>query len=158
MKKTVYISGSITDPQSGQPRDGWQKDFLEAEARLREIGFYVMNPVDIAKEVEDAFKWRFGQFGGPCNGLGEPCNPTRTDYIMACLQHMKMAHDAGMLHGVYVIGKDTVAEHSIGVSMELHMATLLGIPIYGDDLEHVTFSPKTDIKIQDAEITELLKE
>ena len=39
MKKTVYISGSITDPQSGKPRDGWQKNFLEAEARLREIGF-----------------------------------------------------------------------------------------------------------------------
>lgn len=27
MKKTVYISGSITNPATGQPRDGWQKDF-----------------------------------------------------------------------------------------------------------------------------------
>ena len=52
MKKTVYISGSITDPQTNQPRDGWQKDFLEAEVKLMAMGFYVMNPVDIAKEIE----------------------------------------------------------------------------------------------------------
>lgn len=158
MKKTVYISGSITNPATGQPRDGWQKDFLEAEAKLRGMGFNVINPVDIAQEVNDAFKWRFGHFGGPMNGFGEPCRPTRTDYIMACLQRMKMAHEADMFHGVYVIGKDNEARQSIGVSMELHMATLLGIPIYGDDLESTTFIPYCDITIQEGSITELLKE
>lgn len=158
MKKTVYISGSITDQQSGQPRDGWQRDFLKAEAKLREMGFRVINPIDISQEVDDAFKWRFRQFGGPCNGFGEPCGPTRTDYIMACLQRMKIAHDADMLHGVYVIGKDFEVEYSIGVSMELHMATLLGIPIYGDDLEDVTYLPHTSIRKRAAKITELLKE
>lgn len=158
MKPNIYISGPITCSYGNQPRDGWQKDFLEAEAKLRTMGFNVINPIDIAQEVDDAFKWRFRQFGGPCNGLGEPHSPTRTDYIMACLQRMKMAHDADMLHGVYVIGGNTRAEHSIGVSMELHMATLLGIPIYGEDLAYTIFLPQIHIKIKDSEITELLKE
>lgn len=155
MKKTVYISGPISDPQTGQPRDGWQKDFLEAEAKLRGMGFNVINPIDIAQEVNDAFKWRFGHFGGPMNGFGEPCRPTRADYIMACLQRMKMAHEADCLHAVYVIGKDNEARQSIGVSIELQMATLLGIPIYGDDLEYVTFCPQFDIEVKDAAIVEL---
>lgn len=157
MKKTVYISGSITDPQTNQPRDGWQKGFLEAEAKLRAMGFSVINPIDIAREVEDAFMWRFRHFGGSCNGFGVPCSPTRTDYIMTCLQRMKMAYDADMLHGVYIFGKDAEVRQSIGVSMELHMATLLGIPIYVDDPEHAS-RWVASIKIQNAEITELLKE
>ena len=156
MKKTIYISGSITNPETNQPREGWQKDFLEAEARLRAMGFSVINPIDIAQEVDDAFKWRYKYCGGPCNGHGEPMRPTRTDYIMACLQRMQLNHEADMLHGVYVIGKDTEARQSIGVSMELQMATLLGIPIYGDILEFPSFFPDCGIKIVD--ITELLKE
>ena len=86
--------------------------------------------------------------------FGKLSSPTRTDYIMACLQRMKMAHDADMLHGVYVIGKDTEPLDSIGVNMELHMATLLGIPIYYKYLEHVIYLKKT----QYADITELFKE
>lgn len=158
MKKSIYISGSISDPASGQPREGWQRDFLEAEARLRAMGFCVINPVDIAQEVDDAFRWRFKYCGGPCNGMGEPLRPTRTDYIMACLQRMKMNHEADMLHGVYVLGDDTEARQSIGVSMELQMATLLGIPIYGDHLESIDFYPECGIEIEDADITELLKD
>ena len=158
MNKTVYISGSITDPATDQPRDGWQKDFLEAEAKLRAMGFYVINPVDIAREVDDAFKWRFAHYGGPMNGMGDPLQPTRTDYIMACLQRMQMACEADMLHAVYVIGRDAEARQSIGVSMELHMAALLGIPIYGDDLEFTSFNSDCCIEIVDGEIDELLKE
>lgn len=151
MKKTIYISGSITDPQTNQPRDGWQKDFLEAEAQLRAKGFNVINPIDIAQEVEDCFMWRNLQ-----QRFEKPSSPTRTDYIMACLQRMKMAHDADILHGVYVIGKDTEPLDSIGVNMELHMATLLGIPIYYKDLglKHVIYLKKT----QYADFTELFKE
>ena len=69
---------------------------------------------------------------------------------------MKMAHDADILHGVYVIGKDTEPLDSIGVNMELHMATLLGIPIYYKDLglKHVIYLKKT----QYADFTELFKE
>lgn len=128
MKKTIYISGSITDQQSGKPRDGWQRDFLEAEAKLREMGFRVINPVDIAKAVEDS--------ANRCSGLGDPYSPIRSDYIMACLHHMKTAHGAGMLHGVYVIGKDTEAMASNGVRMELLMADLLSIPIYAESKEN----------------------
>ena len=158
MNKTVYLSGSITDPATGQPRDGWQKDFLEAEAKLRAMGFYVINPIDIAREVDDAFKWRFAHYGGPMNGMGDPLQPTRTDYIMACLQRMQMARDADMLHAVYVIGSDAEAIQSIGVSMELQMATLLGIPIYGDGLELTSFHPDCCIEIVEGDITELMKE
>ena len=158
MKKTVYISGSITDPATGQPRDGWQKDFFEAEAKLRAMGFYVINPVDIAREVDDAFKWRFRFYGGPMNSTGEPLQPKRTDYIMACLQRMQMAREADALHAVYFIGSDAEARLSIGVNMELHMATLLGVPIYGDGLEFTSFNSDCCIEIVDGEIDELMKE
>lgn len=113
MKKTIYLSGSITNPDSGQPREGWQKDFLEAEARLRAMGFSVINPVDIAQEVDDAFKWRYKYCGGPINSTGEPLRPGRADYIMACLQRMQLNREADMLHGVYVIGdiKEILSYH-----------------------------------------------
>lgn len=158
MNKTVYISGSITDPATDQPRDGWQKDFLEAEAKLRAMGFYVINPVDIAREVDDAFKWRFRYYGGPMNSTGEPLQPKRTDYIMACLQRMQMAREADALHAVYVIDSDAEARQSIGVSMELYMAALLGIPIYGDGLEFTSFNSDCCMEIVDGEIDELMKE
>ena len=132
MKKSIYISGKITNPATGQPRDGWQRDFLKVEAKLRGMGFNVINPIDIAQEVDDAFKWRFGHFGGPMNGFGEPCSPTRTDYIMACLQRMKMAHEADCLHAVYVIGDADACNKSHGVQMELHMTKLLEIPVFSE--------------------------
>ena len=137
--KTIYISGPITDQKTGLPREGWQKDFLEAEAKLRRMGFYVINPVDIAREVENAMKWRYYHVGGPCSCDGGPDKPSRADYIMACLQRMKMAHEADMLHGVYVIDVDKYDEdlvidprESHGVMMELRMAELLGIPIFAE--------------------------
>lgn len=131
MNYTIYISGPITDSKTGQPREGWQKEFLDAEAKLRRMGFSVMNPVDIAREVEDAFKWRYSYFGGPCSSDGEP-KPERADYIMACLWRMKMAQEADMLHGVYLIGDTDRCRASHGVQMETHMAELLGIPVFAE--------------------------
>jgi hypothetical protein len=159
--KTIYISGPITDLTTGQPRDGWQKDFLEAEAKLRVMGFYVINPVDIAREVVDAFRWRFRFYGGPMNSTGEPLQPKRTDYIMACLQRMQMASEAGMLHAVYVIGNIGKARLSHGVGMEMHMAELLDIPIYVDYIEgkRMTWDKNFFVPMsENADITELLKE
>jgi len=130
--KTIYISGSITNNATGQPREGWQKDFLDAEARLRRMGFYVINPVDIAREVENALKWRYRHFWGVCSSDGEPQKPSRADYIMACLQRMQMAHEAGALHGVYVIGDNVACYESRGVQMELSLAEVLGVPIYAE--------------------------
>lgn len=131
MNNTIYISGPISDPTTSQPRTGWQKEFLEAEAKLRRMGFSVMNPVDIAREVEDAFRWRYSHFGGPCSSDGEP-KPMRADYIMACLQRMKMAQEADMLHGVYLIGDIDACKESHGVQMELHLAEILGIPVFAE--------------------------
>ena len=131
--KTIYISGSITDLSTGQPREGWQKDFLDAEAKLRRMGFAVINPVDIAREVEEANRWQYECTSHACTCNGEPIPPTRADYIMACLQRMKLNHTFDRLHGAYVIGKsfrDVVLSH--GVQMEVLMANVLGIPVYAE--------------------------
>ncbi len=130
--KTIYISGPITDPETGQPREGWQRDFLDAEQKLRRMGFLVINPVDIAREVEEANRWQYKCTSHACTCTGEPFPPTRADYIMACLQRMKMAHEFDRLHGVYVIGKAIACQASHGVQLELLMADLLGLPIYAD--------------------------
>lgn len=144
--KTIYISGPITDLTTGQPREGWQQDFLDAEAKLRRMGFAVINPVDIAREVEDANRWQYECTSHACTCTGEPFPPTRADYIMACLQRMKMAHSFDRLHGVYVIGKDIpVIVRSHGVQMEVLMAEVLGVPVYaesrGDERVSSTYFP-----------------
>jgi len=133
MQKTIYISGPITDLTTGQPREGWQQDFLDAEAKLRRMGFAVINPVDIAREVEEANRWQYECTSHPCTCNGEPFPPTRADYIMACLQRMKVNHTFDRLHGVYVIGKDfRVIVRSHGVQMEVLMAEVLDVPIYAE--------------------------
>lgn len=130
--KTIYISGSITDNATGQPRDGWQKEFLSAETKLRAMGFYVINPVDIAREVDEqnCYKWEY--IPHPCTSTGEPFPPTRADYIMACLERMKMNHTFGRLDGVYVIGDNAECYESRGVQMELSLAEVLGIPVFAE--------------------------
>ena len=155
MKRTVYISGPISDPATGQPREGWQKDFLEAEARLRAMGFYVINPVDIAQEVDDAFKWRGNFITGPSAWDGKPIQPTRADYIMACLQRIQMNYAYGCLHGVYVIGGHQQCKDSYGVRMEVILASLLGVPVYSDFLGNRINSKFVEI---DGNIQDLLTE
>ena len=130
--KTIYISGPITDLTTGQPREGWQQDFLDAEAKLRRMGFSVINPVDIAREVEEANRWMWECLPHPCTSTGDPIPPTRADYIMACLQRMKLNHTYDRLHGVYVIGRVIACQASLGVKLELMFADLLGLPIYAD--------------------------
>ena len=130
--KTIYLSGPITDLTTGQPREGWQQDFLDAEAKLRHMGFNVINPVDIAREVEDANRWQYECTSHACTCTGEPFPPTRADYIMACLQRMKLNHSFDRLHGVYVIGKANACQASHGVQMELLLAEVLDLPIYSE--------------------------
>ena len=132
MNYTIYISGPISDPTTGLPREGWQRIFLDAEAKLRRMGFSVINPVDIAREVDDAIKWRWGAYGGPCSSIGDPEKPTREDYIMACLQRMKMSHEFHNLHAVYVIGDSMACYASHGVKMELLLAEMMKVPIYAE--------------------------
>ncbi len=147
--KTIYISGPITDQTTGQPREGWQRDFLDAEAKLRRIGFAVINPVDIAREVEEANRWQYECTSHAYTCNGGPIPPSRADYIMACLQRMKLAHSFDRLHGVYIIGKsfrDVVL--SYGVQMEVLMAEVLDVPVYAecrDDLRiNRSFLPMED--------------
>ena len=132
--KTIYISGPITDTATGQPRDGWQKDFLDAEAKLRCMGFNVINPVDIAREVDEQNMYMWEYIPKPCNSSGDPMPPSRADYIMACLQRMKMNHTFGRLDAVYVIGDNVECYASRGVQMELSLAEVMGVPIYAEYL------------------------
>ena len=132
MTKTIYISGPITDLTTGQPREGWQQDFLDAEAKLRRMGFAVINPVDISREVEEANRWQWECMPHACTSTGEPLPPTRADYIMACLQRMKLNHTYDRLHGVYVIGSAASCKASNGVRMELLLAEVLDVPIYAE--------------------------
>lgn len=139
--KTIYISGPITDPTTGQPREGWQQDFRKAEKWLRRMRFNVINPVDIAKETDEEWrqqrsfpgdleKWN----GSIADAIAK--QPTQATYIVACLQVMNTEALAGRLHGMYVIGSDhdpyakQRCYYSHGVQMELHMAKVLGIPIF----------------------------
>ena len=132
MTKTIYISGPITDQTTGQPREGWQQDFLDAEAKLRRMGFLVINPVDIAREVNEQHMYRWEYIPQPCNSSGDPLPPSREDYIMACLQRMKMNHTFDRLHGVYVIGDNVACYSSRGVQMELSLAEVMDVPVYAE--------------------------
>lgn len=132
MTKTIYISGPITDQWTDQPREGWQQDFLDAEAKLRRMGFNVINPVDIAREVEDMKRILHEFVPTPIDSHGNPLPPTRADYIMADLQRMKLNHTYDRLHGVYVIGDYIECYNSHGVQMELLMAEVLDAPIYAE--------------------------
>jgi hypothetical protein len=142
MTKTIYISGPITDLTTGQPREGWQKEFLDAEEKLRRMGFNVINPVDIAREVDEEWQQQWtlagemAKWNGPIADALREQGPTRGTYIVACLQRMNDEAMAGRLHGVYVLGSDhdPLAKpriyHSDGVLMELHMARVLGTPVF----------------------------
>ena len=157
--KTLYISGPITDLSTGLPREGWRQDFLDAEERLRRMGFGVVSPVDIATETED--EWR-DWWGSPYNtaGILSPeakvaakmlkQGPTRATYIMACLQAMNTEAMAGRMHGVYILGSFPSDARlrifrSDGVMMELRMARVLGLPLFarfcGDSQVNLALRP-----------------
>lgn len=136
--KTIYISGPITDLTTGQPREGWQQDFLDAEAKLRQMGFSVINPVDIAREVDEEWQQQWSlpgnlsKWNGPIANAFLEHGPTRGTYITACLQRMNDEAIAGRLHGVYVIGSAKMCQASHGVQMELLLAEVLDLPIYAE--------------------------
>jgi hypothetical protein len=88
--------------------------------------------VDIAREVEDMKRIQHEFVPTPIDAHGNPLPPTRADYIMACLQRMKLNYTFDRLHGVYVIGRVIACQASLGVKLELMFADLLGLPIYAD--------------------------
>ena len=125
--KTIYISGPITNAATGQPRAGWQKDFLDAEAKLRRMGFNVINPVDIAREVDDSAMQSVKTHD-------RQLPPSRADYILACLHRMRLNRLYDRLSAVYVIGDLMDCYRSHGVQMEASLAEVLGVPIYSEYL------------------------
>ena len=118
MKPCIYISGSITNPETNQPREGWQKDFLEAEARLKEMGFEVINPTTIAEKTDSTF----AHFGGDA--------PTRADYLSVCIDTLYVKARAGQLHGLYVIGHPDQVQQSYGTMCEINFALAASLPVY----------------------------
>ncbi len=132
MRKTIYISGPISDNATGQPRPGWKPEFNEIEKRLLKNGFDVINPVRLSEALE---------------AMRGTATLTRADYIMHCLDTMNRAHKAGMLHGVLVIGDSIQAiVASCGVRMEMQLAAALGIPVFIETVNglHVTADLKPD--------------
>ena len=131
MKKTIYISGPITDNATGQPREGWQKKFMEAEKKLRQMGYGTINPVDIAEETEREWSEQRAavRFDKRLKTLFSG-NPSRSTYITACLNTMNEEYLVGRLHGMYLIGDGYDIARSHGVQMEMRMAKVLGIPVF----------------------------
>lgn len=145
MNKTIYISGSITDLSTGQPRQGWQQEFNVAEVKLRQMGFNVINPVQIAEDLEQKWheEWSCDEapLNGPIRNAILEQGPTRGHYLAACLQRMNDEAFAHSLHGVYIVGNARDALMSHGVRMEVLMAEVLGLPILSDsDLEKIQFA------------------
>lgn len=137
-KKTIYISGPITDVMTGQPRDGWKKGFLRAEDLLHRMGYNAINPTEIARQTED--EWREMLQLHPyemTRGLHADVPtlgdiPTRATYVLACLQTMNTEALAGRLDGVLLIGDKQEIYYSHDVQAELHMAAMLNIPVFYD--------------------------
>ena len=128
---TIYISGPITDNQTGLPKKYWQEDFIKTEDKLVKMGYNVITPVELAKEIEGL---RAGFFELYKNGSKmfpkTQRTPTRADYIMYCLEAMMQNYRRDNLHGVYLIGQKQPIYYSHGVQMELHMAKALEIPVF----------------------------
>lgn len=112
-KNTIYISGPITDPQTGAPREGWREPFNIAAKKLRGFGFRVINPVELAAAIDAT----------------TPA-PTNADYLMHDLQ--TICREARRLKAIYIIGTYDAVRQSAGITAEVGLAKTLGIPILLD--------------------------
>ena len=151
MKKLIYISGPITDNKTGQPREGWQKDFQGAEEKLRSMGFDILTPCSIAEKVE--LKLRFYFEIPTWKGVeGNAPEPPRWFYLLSCLEAIqepitidwigsgreqlkmppleyKSKRPHGLL-GIYVIGDLADISVSYGTMCEINFALAAGLPVW----------------------------
>ena len=118
MRQTVYISGPISDPATGQPREGWQRDFTEAEARLKDMGFEVINPTTIAEKTDKIFAHFIDE------------EPIRADYLAECIRALYVNIKGHRLHGLYVIGHPDQVQQSYGTMCEINFALSASLPVY----------------------------
>lgn len=149
--KTIYISGPITDPATGQPREGWQRDFQEAEEKLRDMGFEVINPIDMAGEADGA--WRMLMRGRNLVEIDEgnlhPVPTPRWFYLRVCIatlcQYLTFGNDAKKalqsieetgtferkpLAGIYVIGHPNDIQRSYDTMTEINFALSANLPVW----------------------------
>lgn len=89
MNKTIYISGKITGT------DDYEAKFAEAEKKLEEQGYLVINPVEHGKWLQDIFS---------------PKVPTWRDYMKADLQAL-MTTDCIYMLKDYKESKGARLEH-----------------------------------------------
>ena len=130
MNKTIYISGPITDNKTGQPRKGWQKDFLDAEEKLLGMGFNVISPITLAQIAREKWKGRVND---------EPNIPTevpRWYYISECLFTLEgridlmYSYGEDALAGIYLIGDPEDIQQSYGTMCEINFALSAGLPVW----------------------------
>ena len=114
MQNRIYISGPITDPRTGQPRDGWQEDFNTVEKELRQRGYDVVSPVHVYEGEPEARR------------LERP----RVYWIHTDLAVLFADYCFDSLLGVYVIGSPQLARESYGVMCEVNFALSMGLPVF----------------------------
>lgn len=120
MKDIIYISGAITDRYTGQPREGWEQDFNLAAERINELGFKVLNPVKISKDLEVFFKAH--------------CSDTEIARVTYLLEDLNVINEnAEHIAAIYVIGNYMDVVNSAGVMAECALARTLGIPVIIDN-------------------------
>lgn len=147
MTKTIYISGPITDNCTGLPREGWEKDFQDAEKTLRDMGFEVINPIEIAEAY--TMEWIVDVRSERTDANPDtPLTPPRWFYLLGCIDVIgaelfsdamfrEGRHDPitekecrGTLAGLYVIGLPEDIQHSFGTMTEINFALSANLPVF----------------------------
>ena len=146
----IYLSGPITDLQTGLPRDGWQDGFNEAKKILETMGFETINPADIAlnAEVDWSGLGLSGNaltFGAPSGGNTWPREVPRWFYLQRCIrcltQHLLWGRGVPTdsfrrrLLGLYVIGDKEAIQRSNGTKCEINFAIAAGLPVWAQFLD-----------------------
>lgn len=143
MTKTIYISGPITDNRTGLPREGWEKDFRDAEKTLRKMGVEVINPIRIAyaaesdwKETTEVVKRTFSD----ANLTRWPQDAPRWVYLKTCINRLSMellssvvdwpAKLTPLIAGLYVIGHPDDIQQSFGTMTEINFALSANLPVW----------------------------
>lgn len=137
MKKLFYISGPITDNATGQPREGWEKDFQDAKDELERMGFETISPVEMTEAIEEDFQKTRKCFDECADA---PQSVPRWFYIGQCLLSMCIMTAATVfgkhekvknpLSGVYVIGNLSDIQQSYGTMCEINFALSADLPVF----------------------------
>lgn len=138
MKNKIYISGPITDNETGLPREGWQKEFREAERRLKDMGFTVITPEEVACDAEEAWRSMVKENGMEAKSGEVP----RHFYLLKCIERLAEEIEIANLCkfdnidtiiGLYVIGSDYDVFMSYGTMTEINFALSAGLNVWSQN-------------------------